>query len=87
MAEKASQKDWPPGVEPISWVNAKRLGVGQDGQLYWDGQPVVTRRRLDLSFWERVLGVVVAAAVIVAASAPLSQPSMPGSLSAARSTG
>ncbi len=57
-------RDWPARVTPISWNNIGRLGVGQDGQLYWDGRPVVTRSRLNLSSWQRFLAAFTAAAII-----------------------
>jgi hypothetical protein len=28
----------PPGVHQVSYQDLQRLGVGQDGQLYWDGR-------------------------------------------------
>jgi hypothetical protein len=31
-----------------------RLSVGGDGRLFWDGKPVVVRRRLLLTFWQKV---------------------------------
>ena len=89
MAEQESlpRKDWPSGVEPISWADSERLGVGRDGQLYWDGRPVVTRRRLDLSFWERFLGTAAAVAVIAAGIGTAVSAIDAGSISAARSIG
>lgn len=65
MAEKEPlpQKDWPPGVEPISFGDTARLCVGRDGQLYWDGKPVVTRRRFDLSRWQKFGAVLATIAV------------------------
>jgi hypothetical protein len=58
------RKDWPPGVETIGWKNLNRLGVGQDGGLYWDGRPIVTRSRLDLTFRQRLAAWVTALAII-----------------------
>jgi hypothetical protein len=57
------RKDWPPGVHAISFQDAERLGVGHDGQLYWDGRPVVTRSRLDLSGWQKAWVAIAAIAV------------------------
>lgn len=46
------------------------LGVGDDGRIYWEGKGIVTEKRLTLSFWQKVGGVVtVASAVVVAAQA------------------
>jgi hypothetical protein len=61
--EPPAQKEWPPGVEPISYQNIARLGVGHDGKLYWDGRPVVTHSRLDLSCWQKVGAALAALAV------------------------
>jgi hypothetical protein len=54
-----NQKDWPPDVEPITVENTLRLGVGRsDNKLYWDGRPVITERRLVLTFWQHVIAAV-----------------------------
>jgi hypothetical protein len=66
MAERDTRKDWPPGVTPISFETIGRLGVGEDWYLYWDGRPVVTRRRLELSRRQKAVGIVTVIAVIVA---------------------
>lgn len=64
---------WPVGVRPISGDGLDYLGVGDDGTLYWDKKPVVVRRTLDLSIWQRIGAVVVAlSAVVGAASAAVS---------------
>ena len=61
---------WPEGVRPISVDGLVALGVGNDGRVYWDGKLIVTEKRLTLSFWQKVGGVLtVASAVIVAAQA------------------
>jgi hypothetical protein len=70
---KSDHSAWPEGVEPISWVNIDRLGVGQDNQLYWDGRRVETRSRLDLTFWQKVIAGVTGLAVIAGGLGGLSQ--------------
>jgi hypothetical protein len=55
----------PPEVQAISWRNIERLGVGQDGDLYWDGRAVVTRSRLDFGRLQKIGAVLVALAVIL----------------------
>lgn len=61
---------WPAGVRPISLDGMDALGVGDDGRIYWDGKLIVTERRLTLSSWQKVGGVLtVASAVVVAAEA------------------
>ena len=47
-----------------------RLSVGNDGRLYWDDRPVVARRRLQLSFWQKLGTLLIGlAALMVALSA------------------
>lgn len=61
---------WPKGVRPISMEGIDALGVGDDGRVYWDGRAIVTEKRLTLSFWQKVGGVLtVASAIVVAAEA------------------
>jgi hypothetical protein len=49
--------------------NVNRLSVGEDGRLYWDDKPVVIRRRLLLTGWQKVgTIVVILAAFIIAIS-------------------
>ncbi|NGO53179.1 hypothetical protein [Allomesorhizobium camelthorni] len=58
--------DWPDGVKGISMNGAALLGVhAATNQLYWDGQPLVTERRL--ATFERIMaGIVTASTAIVA---------------------
>lgn len=63
-ATSPEHPDWPEGVQAISWDNIGRLGVGRDGRLYWDGRQVETRRRLDLTFWQKVIAAVSGFAII-----------------------
>lgn len=61
----SDKSEWPAGVQPISWENIGRLGVGSDNRLYWDGKPVVTRSRLGLTTWQKFgAGVTVIAAAL-----------------------
>jgi hypothetical protein len=52
------------GVKDLS-----RLSVSDDGRLYWDGKPVVVRRRVQLSPWQ-TFGVILIglAALMIALS-------------------
>lgn len=46
------------------------LGVRNDGRVFWDGRAILTDKRLTLTAWQKVGGVLtVASAVIVAAQA------------------
>ena len=43
-----------------------RLGVDAGKQLYWDDEPIETRQRISLSFWQTVGPcLTVASAVVV----------------------
>jgi hypothetical protein len=55
---------WPKEVTPISYGDLGKLGVGPGNQLYWDGKPVVTKRRLDFTFGEKMLAGLTALAII-----------------------
>jgi hypothetical protein len=56
---------WPQNVKAITMQGLNLLGVDDENRLYWDGRPVEIRRRLDLSFWQKVgawaagLGIVI----------------------------
>ena len=57
---------WPGGVTEMTIGHMARLGVGQDGFLYWDGKKLQTETRL--ATFERVLGIAVAVSTLVVAS-------------------
>ncbi len=59
------RSSWPEGVEPLSWANMGRIGVGRDGHLYWDGRQVQTRSRLDLNVWQTIGAVMIAVGTLV----------------------
>lgn len=51
---------WPAGVKPLSYRVFQMMGVNEvTKELYWDGKPVEVRRRLDLTWRERVFAVAV----------------------------
>ena len=50
------------GVKDLS-----RLSVDNGGRLYWDDKPVVVRRRLQLSFWQKLGTILIAIAALVIA--------------------
>lgn len=58
---------WPNGVRPISLEGLSHVGVGDDGSLYWDGQPIQVARRFDLSLWQKVGAVLTVMAALAAA--------------------
>ena len=52
---------WPEGVRTISITGLDFLGVHEPtGSLYWDGQPIKIKRRLDLRWYEVLLAVLAA---------------------------
>ena len=57
------------GAATTKVSDISRLSVGNDGRLYWDGTPVVVKRRLQLSRWQTCGALIVGlAALIIAAS-------------------
>ena len=65
-AETASPRsNRPAGVSPVSYANMARLGVGQDGRLYWDGKPVEVQRRLKFSRLQIAGAAIVGLATLV----------------------
>ncbi len=74
MIEHSDPSNWPEGVRVISIDELDNLGIGPGGELYWKGRPVVTRRRFDLSSWQKVgavVGVLSAFTVAVVSAAEL----------------
>lgn len=60
---------WPPGVRPISLEGLDHIGVGPNGDLHWDGKPIVVRKGLTLSTFQNIGAVIVGVAAVVAAGA------------------
>lgn len=69
----SERAEWPAGVGLISFENIGRLGVGRDGQLYWDGKPVQLRRRLVLSRWQKIGALIVGTAAVIGALGSFAQ--------------
>ena len=60
--------DWPPTVRAISMEGLSLLGVDErSGELLWDGEKLVTERRVRLGTFERVLAAI--AGTVTAGSA------------------
>jgi hypothetical protein len=65
---------WPKDVRPIAMPEADGLGVDRDGRLYWDGRPVeIIGRRLDLTWTQGIVAIVVAILTLVIAAATVVQ--------------
>jgi len=56
---------WPDGVAPIRVADLKKIGIDQNRQLYWDGQKIEIRRRLDLTRPQKIVALIVTAAAIL----------------------
>ena len=67
---------WPRSVKAISLEGVQLLGLDDDNRLYWDGQEIVVRRRLDLSVWQRIGAVLAVLAAIAAGGGTLVQAGM-----------
>lgn len=56
---------WPDNVRALTLTGLDLLGIDETNQLYWDGAPIVVRRRLDLTFWQKVWAVIAALAIVL----------------------
>ena len=50
---------WPHGVKPIEVDDLRRLGIGKDDQLFWDGRRIEIRRPLVLTGVQKSFAVIV----------------------------
>jgi hypothetical protein len=53
----------------MSWDDSGKMGVDDSHRLYWDGQEIVLTKKLKFTVAQRVLGVTVAVAAILASIA------------------
>jgi len=58
-------ENWPPGIEQISMENLGRLGIDSADRLFWDGRQIEVKRRLDLTFVQKIFAVVVAVMAVL----------------------
>ncbi len=58
---------WPQGVRRISQEGLNLIGVGNDGHLHWDGIPVHTAHRLNLSKFQAGFALCAALAAVLVA--------------------
>lgn len=64
--------DWPPNVRAISMDGVALFGVDErTRELYWDGQKLVTDRKISLEGWTLALAVIATTATAVAAIWPI----------------
>lgn len=60
---------WPTGILPISLDGLGYLGVGPDGQIYWDGKPIEVRKSFTLTWYQRLGAILVTLSALIAAIA------------------
>lgn len=60
---------WPEGVYPISTDGLSHLGVARNGELHWDGKPIVTRKSFTPTLGQQVWGGLIGLSAILAAGA------------------
>ncbi|MBS0641805.1 MAG: hypothetical protein U1E70_02640 [Acetobacteraceae bacterium] len=58
---------WPRGVTPIGVEDFDRLGLNEQNQLFWDGKRVEVRNRLDLTWLQKTLAIVVSVCAVLGA--------------------
>jgi len=56
---------WPNDVEEIRIGDLARLGIDKNRQLYWDGEKIELRRRLDLTKPQKIAAILVTAAAVL----------------------
>ena len=61
-------------MRPIGTGEADGLGIDRDGRLYWNGKPVeIIGQRLDLTWTQGIVAIVVAILTLVIAAATVVQ--------------
>ena len=60
-----TQPNWPEGVAPVSLDDITKLGVDSKKRLYWDGVPIVTSPLSALTFWQKIIGLVLGFAAVL----------------------
>jgi len=69
QSNESTPPGWPNGVRPISLDGLAHIGVGPDGDLHWDGKPVVVRKGITLTTFQNVGATIVGLSTVVAAGA------------------
>ena len=54
-------------IHPITIADTEKLGVDDDGKLYWNDVPVKTENEVRLSVWVNVAILITAAATVIQA--------------------
>jgi hypothetical protein len=72
--QQVDKSKWPATVRPIGTGEADGLGIDRDGRLYWNGKPVeIIGQRLDLTWTQGIVAIVVAILTLVIAAATVVQ--------------
>ena len=58
---------WDKRIRGITVEEVNALGVDANDRLYWHGKEIEFRRRLDLTWWQNLVALVVAVATVIAA--------------------
>jgi homospermidine synthase len=64
---------WPDGVKELCFDQMGRLGIDENGTLYWDGKQLAVQNNVVLSRMQKIWGFAIGAAVIVQAFAAVFQ--------------
>jgi hypothetical protein len=63
----SARKPAGTGSRTVGVKDLNRLSVSDDGRLYWDGKPVVVRRRVQLSPWQTCGVILIGLAALMIA--------------------
>jgi hypothetical protein len=66
--QRIDPKKWPKGIRPLS-LDEEGLGIDREGLLYWNGKPVLIRRKFELRWIELTLAAIATLATVVQAIA------------------
>jgi hypothetical protein len=58
---------WPPDVTPIGVEDLDRLGLNGQNQLFWNGRRVEVRNRLNLTWLEKSVAIIVSICAVLGA--------------------
>ncbi len=69
--ENPASFHWPNKVKPLTWADVGALGVHEETrELYWNGKPVVTKKKINLTFGQGFLGALGALGIFLTGLTP-----------------